>query len=78
MFGRPDGVISELVGQFDLFDALVKGAPLALRRRLRDLDFEQDGKSHGNPRERVVSVLRANTNANTQAWDVRYEHAAWT
>ena len=42
MLGRPHGVVAEAIGELDLRDAFVKGAPLALGRGLQDLDFEQD------------------------------------
>jgi hypothetical protein len=49
MLGRPDGVVAEAIGELDLRDAIVKGAPLALGRGLQDLDFEQDREFHETP-----------------------------
>jgi hypothetical protein len=49
MLGRPHSVVAEAIGELDLRDAFVKGAPLAFRRGLQDLDFEQDRKFHETP-----------------------------
>ena len=42
VFGCPDAVIAKVVGEFHLFDALAKRPAFAFRRRLRDLNFEEN------------------------------------
>jgi hypothetical protein len=63
MFGRPDGVIAETIGELDLLDAFVKRPPLALRRRLENLDFEKNRESHGQPAVTGRAILSKDATA---------------
>lgn len=47
MFGKPDGAVSELVGEHDLLDTLIEGALDAGFGQIRGLKFKKQTQVHG-------------------------------